>query len=271
MRGLGVPMIKDMDYRSRVVVVTGGANGIGRCIAEKFLEAGARLIINDIDFETLSDMERRYGSERLVCVSGDIGDEKTLRSIAETVKNHFGRVDFLINNACVTMGGILSSCSFEDFNACLRVGVTAPYMLTKWMLELFTSEGAVVNIASTRAAMSQPDTESYTAAKGALVALTHGLSVSLAGRVRVNAISPGWIDTAGFYTNKTTDTLTSEADRLQHTVGRIGKPEDVAAMVLYLCSPQAHFINGQNFIIDGGMSKLMIYNGDYGWSFTPEP
>lgn len=175
----------------------------------------------------------------------------------------YGRIDFLINNACISKGGILSDCSFGDFNYVLRLGVTAPYMLAKLFLRHFSSGASIVNISSTRAFMSQPDTESYTSAKGGITALTHALSISLAGRVRVNSISPGWIDTTR--ADKASDF--SEEDKLQHPAGRIGTPQDIADMVLFLCSDKAGFITGENIIIDGGMSKQMIYHNDCGWRY----
>jgi NAD(P)-dependent dehydrogenase (short-subunit alcohol dehydrogenase family) len=146
-----------------------------------------------------------------------------------------GKVDYLINNALPLMKGI-SECSYEEFNYTLRVGVTAPFYLTKLFLPHFTPGAAIVNISSSRDRMSQPQTESYTAAKGGIAALTHALAVSLGGKVRINSISPGWIDTA--YTEYT------GADAAQHPAGRVGNPLDIANMVLYLCSDKAGFITG---------------------------
>ncbi|MBQ1900789.1 MAG: SDR family oxidoreductase, partial [Erysipelotrichaceae bacterium] len=140
----------------------------------------------------------------------------------------------------------------------LKVGVTAPFYLTKLFLPYFDEGAAIVNISSTRACMSQAQTESYTAAKGGISALTHALAVSLSGKVRVNSISPGWIDTAY--------TIYEGPDAYQQPSGRVGNPQDIADMVLYLCSDKASFIDGENINIDGGMSKLMIYHGDHGWS-----
>ena len=144
----------------------------------------------------------------------------------------------------------------------LSVGVTAPFYLTKLLLPYFSKEASVINIASSRDRMSQPQTESYTAAKGGIAALTHAMAVSLAGRARVNSISPGWIDTTG--------SDISGADAVQQPVGRVGKPEDIASMVMYLCSDKAGFISGENICIDGGMTKQMIYHGEHGWTFRPE-
>ena len=171
----------------------------------------------------------------------------------------------MINNACFSRKGILSGCTYEDFNEVLAVGVVAPYMLSLLFRDHFNKGGAIVNISSTRAFMSQKDTESYTAAKGGITALTHALSVSLSGIVRVNSVSPGWIDTGGYH-DDTYIPSHSEADRLQHPSGRVGVPYDIARTVLFLCHEDAGFINGENITVDGGMTKLMIYDGDEGWS-----
>ena len=156
----------------------------------------------------------------------------------------------------------ISECSYEEFNYALRVGVTAPFYLSNLFLPYFSPGGAIVNISSSRDRMSQPQTESYTAAKGGISALTHALAVSLGGKVRVNSISPGWIDTA--YTEYT------GADAAQHPAGRVGNPLDIANMVLYLCSDKAGFITGENICIDGGMTRQMIYHNDFGWTLNEE-
>ncbi len=232
-----------MSFKGKVAVVTGGAGGIGRCICEEFAKEGAAVCVIDIN-------ENPY-------FVGDVGDEDTLRRFADSVTAAYGRVDYLINNAPPAMAGI-ESCGFEQFNHALRVGVTAPFFLTKLFLPYFTAGAAIVNISSSRDRMSQPQTESYTAAKGGIAALTHAMAVSLAGRVRVNAVSPGWIETSG--------TRYSGADAMQHPAGRVGTPADIAAMVLFLCSDKAGFITGENICIDGGMTRRMIYHGDHGWT-----
>jgi len=235
----------------KVAVVTGGANGIGKCIVEEFMKAGVKVSVID-------KAEEPAPCDLYFC--GDIADEDTLVRFVDEVVAKFGGVDFLVNNACLSRGGILSGCSFDDFLYIQKVGVVAPYMLAKLFLPYFRAGAAMVNISSTRAVMSQPDTESYTAAKGGISALTHALAVSLAGKVRVNAISPGWIDT-------TTGGGITNADHAQHPVGRVGKPIDIAKAVLYLCSNDSGFITGENITIDGGMTKLMIYHGENGFRF----
>ena len=229
-------------FRDKVVVVTGGVKGIGKCIAEEFEKAGAKVCIIDI-------LDNPY-------FVGDIAKEEVLREFADKVIGEHGRVDVLVNNALPFMKGI-DSCSYEEFNYALQVGVTAPFYLTKLFLPYFAEGASIVNMSSSRDRMSQPFTESYTAAKGGIAALTHALAVSLAGKVRVNSISPGWIDTD--YEEY------DGADALQHPVGRVGNPMDIANMVLFLCSDKAGFITGENICIDGGMTKQMIYHNDCGW------
>lgn len=230
------------EFENKVAVITGGANGIGRCIAEEFRKNGAIVCIIDT-------VEGDH-------FAGDIGDKATLEKFAEQVISEYGRVDYLINNAPPIMKGI-SDCTYEEFSYALSVGVTAAFYLSKLFMPYFGESASIINISSSRDRMSQSQTESYTAAKGGIAALTHALAVSLAGKVRVNSISPGWIDTAY--------TVYEGADAVQQPCGRVGNPLDIANMVLFLCSDKAGFITGENICIDGGMTKQMIYHGDYGW------
>ena len=233
-----------MDFKDKVVVVTGGAQGIGRCIAEEFRKAGANVCVID----------KQQGDHFV----GDIADKETLERFAKEVTGQYGHVDFLVNNALPLMKGI-NECSYEEFQYAMSVGVTAPFYLSKLFMPHFAEGAAIVNISSSRDRMSQPQTESYTAAKGGIHALTHALAVSLAGKVRVNSISPGWIDTAY--------TVYQGPDATQQPAGRVGNPMDIANMVLYLCSDKSGFITGENICIDGGMTRQMIYHGDNGWTF----
>lgn len=192
---------------------------------------------------------------------GDLGDQATLEAFAQKVISDYGRVDVLVNNAPPAMRG-LSECTYEAFNQALRVGVTAPFYLTKLFAPYFAPGASVINISSSRDRMSQPQTESYTAAKGGIAALTHALAVSLAGRVRVNSISPGWIGTSF--------AQYEGPDAAQQPAGRVGHPLDIANMVLYLASDKAGFIAGENICIDGGMTRQMIYHNDFGWKLEEE-
>ena len=233
------------DFKNKVAVVTGGARGIGKCICEKFREAGAIVCVIDL-------LPNDY-------FVGDLADKATLERFAEKVISDFGHVDYLINNAAPKSCGITNG-SYEDFEYAQRVGVTAPFYLSKLFAPCFAEGASIVNISSSRDRMSQPETESYTAAKGGISSLTHALAVSLAGKVRVNSISPGWIDN--------NYTVYEGADAIQQPCGRVGNPPDIANMVLYLCSDMAGFITGENICIDGGMTKQMIYHGDHGWSLN---
>ncbi len=230
-------------FENKVAVVTGGAKGIGKAIAGEFRKAGAHVCVIDL-------LPNAY-------YQGDLADQAVLEAFARKVMADYGHVDYLINNALPLMKGI-DACSYEEFNYALRVGVTAPFYLTKLFAPHFAPGAAIVNISSSRDRMSQPQTESYTAAKGGISALTHALAVSLAGRVRVNAIAPGWIDTDY--------TVYEGPDAVQQPAGRVGNPMDIANMVLYLCSDKAGFITGENICIDGGMTRQMIYHNDFGWT-----
>lgn len=229
-------------FQDKIAVITGGAQGIGKTIAEEFEKAGAVACVID----------RQPGGY----FTGDLAQEETLIRFTQKLAADYGRVDYLVNNAPPLMKGI-DACSYEEFNAALRVGVTAPFYLSKLLLPYFSPGASIVNISSSRDRMSQPQTESYTAAKGGIAALTHALAVSLAGRVRVNAISPGWIDTAF--------TAYEGPDAVQQPVGRVGNPLDIANLVLFLCSEKAGFITGENIYVDGGMTRQMVYHGDFGW------
>ena len=234
-----------MEYKDKVAVVTGGAHGIGQCIAEEFRRRGASVAVIDL----------REGDHFV----GDISQKEVLEDFAGRIVSQFGRVDYIVNNALPLMKG-LDECSWEEFQYALSVGVTAPFYLVK-LLAPYLSEGAsIVNISSSRDRMSQPQTESYTAAKGGIAALTHALAITLRGKARVNSISPGWIDT---------DYRVYEgSDAVQQPAGRVGNPMDIANMVLFLCSDKAGFITGENICIDGGMTRQMIYHGDHGWSLA---
>lgn len=231
----------------KVVIVTGGARGIGKCICGEFEKAGAKVCTIDL-------VENPY-------FVGDIADEDTLRRFMAKVIAEHGHVDCLINNAKPLFKGI-GSCTYEEFNYALRVGVSAPFLLAQLCLPYFAEGASIVNISSSRDRMSQPFSESYTVAKGGISALTHALAVSLAGRVRVNSISPGWIDAD--------DLAYGGADAAQHPAGRVGRPQDIANMVLFLCSEKAGFITGENICIDGGMTRQMIYHHDFGWQYEPK-
>ena len=229
-------------FKDKVVVVTGGACGIGKCIADEFRSLGAIVYVID-----------KQAGEHFV---GDVSRKEVLELFAAEVLSKHNKVDIIINNALPLMKGI-DECSYEEFQYALSVGVAAPFYLVKLLMPNLAEGASIINISSSRDRMSQAQTESYTAAKGGIAALTHALAVSLAGRARVNSISPGWIDTAY--------TIYDGPDAIQHPAGRVGNPMDITNMVLYLCSDKAGFITGENICIDGGMTRQMIYHGDCGW------
>jgi NAD(P)-dependent dehydrogenase (short-subunit alcohol dehydrogenase family) len=250
-----------MEFKGKHAIVTGGANGIGRCVAETFMREGAMVTIIDINKPAGEKMQNRYGN--LHFFHGDIAEKIVLEKFVHSLINP---VNCVVNNACIGCGGLLSGCSYEKFEYVQRIGVTAPYFLTNLLLHnnLLAQNASIVNIASTRANQSQPNTEAYSASKGGIISLTHAMAISLAGKARVNAISPGWIETAAYHEN-TAPTNYSDQDNRQHPANRIGTPEAIAEMVLYLCSCKAGFITGENITIDGGMSRLMVYHNDNGW------
>lgn len=233
-----------MEFKDKIVVITGGSHGIGKAIAETFLKEGALVEIIDI----------APGNHFV----WDISKKEVLEEFAATVIRKRGHIDYLINNALPLMKGI-DNCSYEEFQYALAVGVTAPFYLSKLFSNHFANGAAIINISSSRDRMSQPQTESYTAAKGGIASLTHALAISFSGRIRVNSISPGWIDIDYRIYNG--------ADAIQQPVGRVGNPMDIENMVLFLCSDKAGFVTGENICIDGGMTKLMIYHGDHGWNY----
>ena len=229
-------------FKNKVAIITGGAKGIGKCIADEFRANGAIVYVID----------KEQGNHFI----GDIAKREVLEAFATEVLSKHEKVDIIVNNALPLMKGI-DECTYEEFQYALNVGVTAPFYLVKLLMGRLAQMASIVNISSSRDRMSQPQSESYTAAKGGIAALTHALAVSLAGKARVNSISPGWIDT--------THSHYKGADAAQQPVGRVGNPTDIANMVLFLCSEKASFITGENICIDGGMTKQMIYHGDNGW------
>ena len=233
-------------FQDKVIVITGGAGGIGKCIAEEFRKNGAKVCVIDC-----------APGEHYV---GDIADKSVLEDFSRQVIDRYGHVDVLVNNAPPDFRGI-DSCSFEQFRHALDVGVAAPFYLSKLFAPYFKPGASIISISSSRDRMSQPQSESYTAAKGGIAALTHALAVSLAEKVRVNSISPAWIDNAY--------TVYEGPDAIQQPAGRMGTPSDIANMVLFLLSDKAGFITGENICMDGGQTRLMIYHGDHGWSLNP--
>lgn len=247
-----------MKFKNKVCIITGGAAGIGRCLAESFSAEGARVYVIDKE-------QGRIKNDPIHFFQGDITEQTVIDTFVDWILAHEQQIDILINNACLMKGGILSGCTYDDFLYVQRVGVAAPFWLTSRLKPHFASGASIVNLSSTRAFQSQADTESYSAAKGGITALTHALAISLAGIARVNSIAPGWIETARFHEGTDVPHYT-ESDLLQHPSRRVGEPEDIVQAAFFLCDERNSFINGTNLTVDGGMSKLMVYHNDEGWT-----
>jgi len=250
-------------FYGKVALVTGGAQGIGKAIAQAFSHHEVRVIIADRDEEAGKECEqwlRSKGGEAtfLYC---DVADVNSIQALIDQVIERYQRLDFLINNAGVSCFKPISELSVVEFDEVLSINLRSAFVATKFAAPyLREQQGAIINIASTRALMSEPDSEVYAASKGGLVALTHALAVSLGPKVRVNAISPGWIEVRDWQkSSERKNVQHSEADRSQHPAGRVGTPEDVGRAAVFLCSGESGFITGQNLVIDGGMTVKMIY------------
>jgi NAD(P)-dependent dehydrogenase (short-subunit alcohol dehydrogenase family) len=235
------PMRQKRVEAQKAVLVTGGARGIGRGTARLLAERGYRVAVVDLD-----------GEAELPFFRCDVSREASVKSCVRAILSRFGRLDALINNAGLAdpAGGPIEKLALSDWNRRLAVNLTGVFLMTKHCVpHLRRSSGAIVNIASTRALQSEPHTEAYAASKGGVVALTHALAMSLGPRVRVNCVSPGWIAKEKL----------SRREHAQHPVGRAGRPEDIGEIIAFLISDAAGFITGQNFVVDGGMTRKMIY------------
>ncbi|HEY9697687.1 MAG TPA: glucose 1-dehydrogenase [Trichocoleus sp.] len=253
-----------MSFTNKVAIVTGGGQGIGKAIVRRFLEAKLRVMVAEVDAEAGAETIAEYkdlGTVRFV--QTDVANEASVQQMVRETIAQFGRLDILVNNAAIANpeNPPIEEMSLEDWNRIIRTNLTGLFLCTKHAVPPLRSQGGVIiNLASVRATMSEPNTEAYSASKGGVVALTHALANSLGPTIRVNCISPGWIEVSEWkkQADRKSPHLT-EADHQQHLVGRVGKPEDIASMALYLASDEAGFITGTEFIVDGGMLRKMIY------------
>lgn len=254
----------DTAGRNKAAIVTGGGQGIGKAIVKQLLRDGWGVCLAELDAEAAEETVREYRSfGPVIFVPTDVADEGHVRAAVDAAVAAFGRLDGLVNNAGIAKahGPPLPELSLDDWNRVLAVNLTGPMLCAKWSApHLRAARGAVVNVASTRALMSEGDTEAYSASKGGVLALTHALAVSLGPEVRVNCVSPGWIDVGSWKKRSARyDAQISAADHAQHPAGRVGRPEDVAHLIAYLLAGSADFITGANFVVDGGMTKKMTY------------
>jgi NAD(P)-dependent dehydrogenase (short-subunit alcohol dehydrogenase family) len=251
------------DFKDKVVLVTGGAQGIGMGITEAFAEAGARVAVADVDREAIDEWVAHLSARHKNRVRGfkvDVGKEASVQALMDEIKEAWGKLHVLINNAGINAPRKpIDERPTGEWERVLAVNLCGPYWCTKYGLALMGEGAAIINIASTRAFMSEADTEPYSASKGGVVALTHSLAVSLAPRkIRVNCVSPGWIDVSAYKKKSVAkQEKLREKDHSQHPAGRVGKPSDVAEACLYLAG--ASFVTGTNLMVDGGMTIKMIY------------
>lgn len=248
----------------KTIVVTGGAQGIGRGITEALLDAGAAVVIADCDCEATEELlELLAEPQRLLAVPTDVGNEAEVAACMAAAVNRFGAIDGLVNNAGIADPGDtpLEALEREVWERILRTNLTGCFLMVKHGApHLRKRHGAIVNISSTRALQSEPHTEAYSASKGGLLSLTHAMAVSLGSDIRVNAILPGWIDVGPYRKRaRRRQPVSSPTDHRQHPVGRIGVPHDIGALTTFLLSEDAGFITGQGFVVDGGMTRKMIY------------
>jgi NAD(P)-dependent dehydrogenase (short-subunit alcohol dehydrogenase family) len=248
-----------METSPRSVLVTGGAQGLGKGMVSHFAARGWRVAFVDIDSRAVEETSHEISD--VEGFSGDVTEPGLAERVIGECQQRFGRVDALINNAGVSRFVPIDEMAVEQFRRVLEINLVAYWVWTKAAVSaLRESRGAIVNIASTRALQSEPHGEAYAASKGGVVALTHALAISLGPEVRVNAISPGWIETGPWqHSSRRRPAEHSDADRLQHPVGRVGSVEDIAQLAEFLCGEQSGFITGQNYVVDGGMTRKMIY------------
>lgn len=246
-----------MDYSNKVVLVTGAANGIGKVIARKYLKLGATVILSDIDQQGGIALQEAYKNQgyKALFYKIDLSDAQKIIKMFKEIISNYKKVDILINNAGISEFKSLYDITIDEFDKVINVNLRAAFITSQEFAKYNrgTDYGRIINMSSTRYLMSEPNSEAYAASKGGIVSLTHALALSLSNeKITVNCISPGWIQNSNY------ESLNGE-DHRQHPSGRVGKPEDIARACLFLTDEKNDFINGENIVIDGGMTKKMIY------------
>lgn len=243
----------------KVAIITGGAQGIGRGITQFFHKKGIQTVVFDNDPEAGKEIEEILSGTMFI--NGDVSNERDVKNTIQSVIEKYKQINYIINNVGIGIFKSIEELTIDEWNKVLGVNLTSIFLMAKYSQKwLLQTKGSIINIASTRAFMSEPNTESYSATKGGVVSLTHALAISLGPEIKVNCISPGWIEVSDF--QKKTNAkqpLHTDEDKKQHPVGRVGRPDDISNFIYNLISEDDSFITGQNFIIDGGMTKKMIY------------
>ena len=243
------------------IIVTGGAQGIGKITSLELLKNGYSVSVFEIDEEAIEEFKAEVVNDRIAFFQTDVSEETSVKDSVNSSVKRFGNISGLVNNAAIQIDKPVTDLSIDDWNRVIGVNLTGPFLCAKHATRyLKESQGSIINLCSTRAFQSEPNSEAYTASKGGIFSLTHALAMSLGPEIRVNCISPGWIDVSAIKKkNYAKQYPITEEDHSQHPAGRVGKAEDIANMVLFLLNPENSFITGQNFIIDGGMTRKMIY------------
>ncbi len=245
----------------RNIIVTGGAQGIGKITVLELAKNGFGVSVFDKDPEALSEFKNEVDSDSIAFFETDISLEKSVKKSIAASLHLFGNIAGLINNAAILIDKPITHLSLDEWNRVLATNLTGAFLCSKHAVsELKKSKGRIINISSTRALQSEPNTEAYSTSKGGILAFTHSLAISLGPEIKVNSICPGWIDVSTVRKQSKTEAANlTKADHLQHPAGRVGKAKDISNMVLFLLQAENDFITGQNFVIDGGITKKMIY------------
>lgn len=246
---------------SRNIIVTGGAQGIGKITTRELIMNGYSVSVFEIDEEAIEEFRSEVNSDKIAFFKTDVADEENVKQSIQDAVGKFGNISGLVNNAAISANKPITELSLDEWNKVIGVNLTGAFLCSKYSAPfLREANGSIINLCSTRALQSEPNTEAYSASKGGIFSLTHALAMSLGPEIRVNCVSPGWIDVSGIKKKSEANQYQiTKDDKSQHPAGRVGKAEDITNMVLFLLNPENSFITGQNFIIDGGMTRKMIY------------